>query len=227
MVYYEHVFGTGINDINMLATRTFIDESRIQDYKDEFAATSCIFVPGFLSGNVLDNILKRLKEIAFETKFETGSSGKFGKVLFVPLQNPAIFTFQLLLNNRDLFSVLEEITGCIEIGNFVGRIHRSLGGERHAIEWHSDDSDNRLLAITLCLGTDEYTGGKFQLRAAESEHIIREFGQLNPGDAIIFKISPELLHQLTTVETGSRTVGVGWFRSEPDFNTFASTYLKP
>jgi len=211
----------------MIATRTFIDESRIQEYKDEFAATSCIFVPEFLSGKILDNILKKLEDTAFETKFETENAQKFGKVLFVPLLNPILFTFQLLLNNRDLFSVLEEITGCIEIGNFMGRIHRSLGGEGHAIEWHSDNSDNRLLAMTLCLGADQYTGGKLQLREADNEHIIREFGQLNAGDAIIFKISPKLDHRLTTVETGCRTVGVGWFRSEPDFNTFASTFLKP
>jgi hypothetical protein len=211
----------------MLATTSFIDESKIQDYKDEFAATNCIFVPGFLSGNVLNNILRKLDNTTFETKFETENAQKFGKVLFVPLTNPILFTFQLLLNNRDLFSALEEITGCVEIGNFMGRIHRSLGGEDHAIEWHSDNSDSRLLAITLCLGTDQYTGGKLQLREADSEHIIREFGQLNAGDAIIFKISPGLKHRLTTVKTGCRTVGVGWFRSEPDFNTFASTVLKP
>ncbi len=211
----------------MLAIRTFIDESKIESYKDEFTATNCIFVPGFLSGSVLDNILKKLRDTTFETKFETESSQKFGKVLFVPLQNPVIFTFHLLLNNRDLFSVLEEITGCAEIGNFMGRIHRSLGGEDHAIDWHADTSDNRLLAMTLCLGTDQYTGGKLQLREADSEHIIREFGQLNAGDAILFKISPGLKHRLTIVETGCRTVGVGWFRSEPDFNTFALSYLKP
>ena len=211
----------------MIATRTFIDESKIQDYKDEFAATSCIFIPELLSGNILRNILKKLDETTFETKFETDSSGKFGKVLFVPLQNPVVFTFQLLLNDRDFFSMLQEITSCAEIGNFVGRIHRSLGGENHAIEWHSDNSDNRLLAMTLCLGTDEYTGGKFQMRETEGEQIVREFGQLNPGNAIIFKISPGLEHRLTSVETGRRTVGVGWFRSKPDFNTFASSYLKP
>jgi hypothetical protein len=211
----------------MIATRTFIDETRIQNYKDEFAATNCIFVPQLLSGPVLDKLLTKLESTTFETKYEKDSSGKFGEVLFVPLPNPAVFTFQLLLNNRDFFSMLEEVTGCATIENFMGRIHRSIGGDDHGIAWHSDNSDNRLLAITLCLGTDDYTGGKLQLRKKESENIIREFGQLNAGDAIIFKISAGLQHRLTTVDTGKRTVGVGWFRSAPDFNTFASSYLRP
>jgi hypothetical protein len=211
----------------MIATGTFIDEALIQIYREEFALTSCILVPGFLSGNVLENILKKLGKAPFQTKFEMNEMNKFGKVLFVPINDPVVFTFQLLLNNRDLFSTLQEITKCDSIGNFVGRIHRSEEGGDHAIGWHSDNSDTRLLAITLCLGTEDYTGGKFQIRKTGDDNIIKEFGQLTAGDAIIFKISPGLEHRLTTLETGKRTVGVGWFRAQPDFTTFASMHLKP
>jgi len=211
----------------MIATGTFIDEALIQHYREEFASTNCILVPGFLSGNVLESILKKLNLAPFQTKFEMNEMNKFGKVLFVPVNAPVVFTFQLLLNNPDLFSMLQDIAQCDHIGNFTGRIHRSEEGGDHAIGWHSDNSDNRLLAITLCLGTDDYTGGKFQIRKTGDEHIIKEFGQLNAGDAIIFKISPDLEHRLTTLENGRRTVGVGWFRSQPDFTTFASMHLKP
>jgi len=211
----------------MIATRTFIDKALIEKYRKEFELTNCIFVPEFLSGDILENVLKKLEQATFETKFETDRTNKLGKVLFVPLNEPVAFAFRLLFNNPDLFSMLQEITQCGHIGNFVGRIHRSLGGEDHAIEWHSDNADNRLLAMTLCLGTDDYTGGKFQLRSIDNENIIREFGQLQAGDAIIFKISPGLKHRLTNLETGRRTVGVGWFRSAPDFNTFAAMHLKP
>jgi len=211
----------------MIATGTFIDEAVIQDLRDEFASTNCILVPGFLSGSILENILKKLERAPFQTKFEMNEMNKFGKVLFVPVNDPIVFMFQFLLNNRDLFSTLQEITQCGHIGNFVGRIHRSEEGGDHAIGWHSDNSDTRLLAITLCLGTDDYTGGKFQIRKTNDDNIVKEFGQLKAGDAIIFKISTELEHRLTTLETGRRTVGVGWFRSQPDFATFASKHLKP
>ncbi|MBS1522332.1 MAG: 2OG-Fe(II) oxygenase [Bacteroidetes bacterium] len=211
----------------MIATKTFIDNTSIEKYRDEFESTHCVFIPGFLSGNTLENILRKLQTATFQTKFETDNTNKLGKVLFIPLSDPVVFTFWLLLNNPELFSMLQEITQCGHIGNFVGRIHRSEGGEDHSIEWHSDNTDNRLLAITLCLGTDDYTGGKLQIKSKDDENIIREFGQLTAGDAIIFKISPHLKHRLTNLETGRRTVGIGWFRSEPDFDTFAAMHLKP
>jgi hypothetical protein len=211
----------------MVATNTFIDETRIESYRDEYIDTNCIFLPGFLPQATLNMLLKKLADIRFQTKFEMDDRNKFGKLLLVPQNDPLLFIFQMLINNTALFSALEEITGCEPIGNFMGRIHRSEEGEQHGIEWHGDNSDNRLLAMTLGLGTRDYTGGKLQIRETGSDQTIREFGRLNAGDAIVFKIAPGLQHRLTVLETGQRTVGVGWFRSKPDFATFAATHLKP
>ncbi|HJP62136.1 MAG TPA: 2OG-Fe(II) oxygenase [Mucilaginibacter sp.] len=211
----------------MVVTNTFIDDTKIQSYREEYAHTNCIFLPGFLSRGALNSLLKKLDNVQFQTKLEMDERNKFGKVLFVPQTDPILFIFQLLINDPALFAVLEEITGCGSIGNFVGRVHRSEEGEQHGIEWHGDNSDNRLLAMTLGLGSYKYTGGKLQIRETGNEEIIREFEHLNAGDAVIFKISPLLQHRLTILETGQRTVGVGWFRSKPDFATFAATYLRP
>lgn len=211
----------------MALTNIFINSNNIQYYQEEYAKTGSFLLSGFLHAGALNNILRKLKEVRFETKFEIDEQNKFGKTLFVPQNNPVLFIFQLLLNNIELFSVLQNITGCDNIGNFVGRIHRSEEGGQHGIEWHGDNSDNRLLAMTLGLDTCDYSGGKLQMRETGSEKIIREFGHINAGDAVIFKISPGLQHRLTVLETGQRTVGVGWFRSEPDFATFSANYLKP
>lgn len=211
----------------MVANNTFIDNTRIESYREEYVRTNCIFLPGFLPQAALNYLLKKISNIQFQTKFEMDDRNKFGKLLLVPQNDPLLIIFQLLMNNTGLFSVLEEITGCEPIGNFMGRIHRSEEGEQHGIEWHSDNSDNRLLAMSLGLGTSDYTGGKLQVREKGSDQTIREFGQLNAGDAIIFKIAPVLQHRLTVLETGQRTVGVGWFRSKPDLATFAAAHLKP
>ncbi|MGN6398635.1 MAG: 2OG-Fe(II) oxygenase [Mucilaginibacter sp.] len=205
----------------------FIDDTKIQSYKQEYADTYSILLPGFLPPSVLNNFLRKLDKVQFQTKFEMDESNKFGQVLFVPQNDTLLFFFQFIINNPGLFSILQELTGCGSIGNFVGRIHRSQEGEQHGIDWHGDNSDNRLLAMTLGLGTCDYSGGKLQMRETGSEKIIREFGHINAGDAVIFKISPGLQHRLTVLDTGQRTVGVGWFRSEPDFATFSANYLKP
>jgi hypothetical protein len=208
-------------------TNFYIDDSKLECYQTEYANTNCVFLPGLLKKNVLDNLINKIGNIEFETKYETDDENKFGKVLFIPLNATILFTFQMIFNNKELFALLEKITGCQQIGNFVGRIHRSEEGGGHEIKWHGDNADSRLLAMTLNLGTDRYTGAEFQLRETATEKMLREFGQTEAGDAFIFKIAPELQHRLAPLKTGKRTVGVGWFRQNPDMATFLKTYLKP
>ena len=207
-------------------TKFNIDPNKIEEYKKEYKETHCVFFPSFIEKTALNNLVDRLEQTEFYTKMEKDEhSGEFGKVLFMPLNNPVPFMFHMLMNDRQLFKQLEAITGCGDIGNFMGRIHRSEGGEQHQIEWHGDNTDTRLLAMTLNLGRTNYTGAKFQMRKKGDDKIIREFGQTEPGDAFIFEIHPDLQHRLSLVETGTRTVGVGWFRAEPDYNTFAKQYF--
>ena len=120
----------------------------------------------------------------------------------------------MIFNDKNLFNFLQTITNCKKINNFNGRIHRSVGLQEHEIDWHGDNVDNRLLAMTISLGIDKYIGGSLQIREKVLKNILGEFYQLNAGDAIIFQISPDLEHRLTKVELGTRTVGVGWFRSK-------------
>lgn len=208
-----------------LVNNTHIDKKSIEQYKAEFTNTGCVFLPGLLEHKVLQNFINKLSKTPFETKYETEQAGKFGKVLYVPPQSPVMYAFHMLFNNAELFTAIEAVTGCGQIGNFAGRIHRSEEAENHKIDWHGDNADNRLLAMTLSLGEERYTGGRFEMRKKGSSQLLREFGQLEAGDAIIFKIAPDLEHRLTELETGRRTVGVGWFRSEPDQKTFMANYL--
>jgi len=198
-----------------MLSKIFLDECKIERYKHEFAETGCVFLPGFLEKNTLQNLLNKIEKSTFQTKWEGKEDNKFGKVLALPRESVTVFLFTAVLNNPGVFKMMQYIADCGRIGNFVGRIHRSEAGEDHEIGWHSDASDNRLLAVTLSLGTDRYSGAKLQIRETGSENITKEFGQLEAGDAVIFKIDRKLEHRLSILESGRRTVGVGWFRS-PD-----------
>src|SRR6185312_6433853 len=112
MVYLNCIYKTGLSHIilYMIATKTSINEASIEKYREEFESTNCIFVPDFLSGHHLENILKKLDQATFKTKFETDRTNKLGKVLYVPFNEPVSFAFGLLLNNPELFSMLQEIT---------------------------------------------------------------------------------------------------------------------
>lgn len=192
-------------------SKIIIQQEKIKDYRDEFARNSCVFIPELIEKNFLKTFLPKIEKSIFNEKEEAGDY-KFGKVLFVPLTEPSVFILHVLLNDKVFFQALQQITHCPTIKDFVGRIHRSEG-KQHEINWHGDNSDNRLLAISLGLGMDRYEGAQFQLREKESKKMLAEYGQLEAGDAILFKISPELEHRLAPIEKGRRTVGVGWFRS--------------
>jgi hypothetical protein len=60
----------------------------------------------------------------------------------------------------------------------------------------------------------------FQLR--DGLGVVRsEIGRMTPGDAFLFRIGEGWEHRLTAVESGRRTVAVGWFLREPDWQQFA------
>ena len=190
---------------------TKFDKKKLQE---DYEKSKCIYLPKLIEEKPLRRLLEKIENITFEIKFETADQEKFGKILFVPQDEPVIFIFNMIFNDKNLFNFLQTITNCKKINNFNGRIHRSVGLQEHEIDWHGDNVDNRLLAMTISLGIDKYIGGSLQIREKVLKNILGEFYQLNAGDAIIFQISPDLEHRLTKVELGTRTVGVGWFRSK-------------
>jgi hypothetical protein len=199
----------------------------LEALRAEFAQKHCVLLPQILAPDLLEFLGRQLAQASFVTKLEREADEEFGKVLFIPESEPALFVLHLLLNNLSLFEALEHITECGAIGNFTGRIHQSAPGGDHKIDWHGDNADHRLLGLTLNLGDEDYTGGLFQLRNKQTQQVVCELPRKPPGDAFVFRISPGLQHRLTMLRSGGRrTVGVGWFRSHPDLRSFSRDYFK-
>src|SRR5882724_2697387 len=198
----------------------------IEALRREFQRRKCVRLPNLIEDSLLTEFVEKLKNTDFHPKTEGGPGDEFGQVLFVPDTQPALFLFQLLMNNPDLFQIIQQITGCPANGNFFGRIHRSSPGPEHKIEWHGDNSDHRLVGLSVNLSDDTFSGGSFQIREKKSEMILNEITNTQVGDAFIFGIDPELQHRLLSVSGGgNRTVGVGWFRSLPTRATFAKDFF--
>lgn len=202
------------------------DINQLARLRDEFNEKHCVLIRQFLEPALLEYLLRQISKSRFITKLEMNDDDEFGKVLFIPTDEPVLFIFNMIMNNQALFRTVEEVTGCQKIGNFFGRIHSSEPDSNHRIAWHGDNTDTRLLGVTVNLGIDNFSGGKFQLREKDSEKIVCEIGQTQAGDAFIFRIDPNLQHRLTVVESGGRrTVGVGWFRAEPAWETFSKNFF--
>jgi len=199
----------------------------LEKLRSEFARQSCVLLPQLIGPSLVEHLQRQVAAARLVTKFEGDENGQFGKVLFVPPTKPALFVFHLIMNNRKLFNAIEDITQCLPIGNFFGRLHSSVPGGNHHIDWHGDNADHRLLGLTIDLSGAAYDGGVFQLRRKDSEDILCEVPRRQAGDAFVFRIATDLQHRLTVIEGGGpRTVGVGWFRSQPDFGAFAKSYFQ-
>ena len=202
------------------------DDGEITALRQEYARRKCVRLPNLIEETLLTQFVDKLKHSEFVPKSEGESGDEFGRVLFVPGTQTGLFLFQMLMNSPELFRIIEKITDCPTIGNFFGRIHRSSPGPEHQIAWHGDNTDHRLVGLSVNLGDEQFSGGAFQIRDKQSETILNEISNTVMGDAFIFGIHPDLQHRLLPVTGGGdRTVGVGWFRSFPDRATFGKNFF--
>lgn len=184
----------------------------------ELTDTGIALLPEFLGGPVLKRLLRQVESANFITRHEvTAENVIFGTTQFVPKTEPPMETIHFVLNQPPLLSVVQAALGCVPIYNFVGRVHRTREGSGEQIGWHRDTADYRLVGLNINLGIQEFSGGVFQIRGPENRQ--REVKHVRAGDAFLFQIDHVWQHRLTPVESGERTVAVGWFRSgHPDTN---------
>ncbi|SRR6266851_6825172 len=143
-------------------------------------------------------------------------------------QNSAFGMLLLSMNDEKLFRMIESITRCDRIGCFEGRVYRVIPGQGHHDSWHSDMAENRLVAMSINLGTEVYDGGTLQIRDAVSERIVSEVPNVGSGDGIIFGLSAGLQHRITEVKGKAlKTAFAGWFRAKPGFLSFLKGVDKP
>lgn len=207
--------------IQLTQTAIVSEPGDIARLKQEFAETGCARLPGFLAPPILKSLIEWIESAQFEERHETRDDGEvFGATLFVPQTEPVFFLLQFILNRPDLYRISEQVSGCPRIGNFIGRLHRTTPAASQHIDWHRDLVDARRLGFCINLSSEPYTGGLFQIRDPEYR-VTASVGPSAPGDACFFRIDNGWQHRLTSVESGCRTVGVGWFRTNPDWCAYA------
>lgn len=189
----------------------------LQRLREEFDRQHCILLPQIIAPDLLTWVLGRLEQEKFDPYIHGEGIG-----VDSDLKDPiCINLLTVLANDHRLFDFVRQITGCPAIGSFIGRCYRMLPNAGHYDSWHDDVADHRMIAMSLNLSPKPYSGGVLQIRDRESrKQILREVANTGLGNAILFRVSKKLQHQLTEV-TGSvpKTAFVGWFRSEPDFRT--------
>lgn len=188
----------------------------VDQLRAEFAATGCAMLPGFLSPPVLRVLTKQLEKGRFEVTEEVGreSGHVLGTTFKMPQAEPAVVALNFILNSPALLDLAARVADSPPLASFVGRLHRTAANSGQHIDWHGDIADFRAVGLDINLSSEDYQGGLFQIRGPDLQ-VRREIGSWFAGDAFLFRIMDNWQHRLTHVESGLRTVGVGWFRTQP------------
>jgi len=192
-----------------------IGDGDAERLRAEYLATGVAVMPRFLAEPTLSALLKKINPEAFAFKTEPNVKGS---TLFMPSTDPALESLHFMLNRPELFALVSRIAAIPVPGTFFSRLHRTIPQLGMDLDWHDDGVDGRILGLNINLSTETYTGGLLQVRNPDKQ-TVGEVGQLPPGDAFLFRIGDRWEHRLTPVESGARTVAVGWFRLGKEWST--------
>jgi hypothetical protein len=178
----------------------------------EFREKHFIKLPELLDSQLLQAMQRKIDKAEFYERVH-GQIGSNKELCMRDHSTSVLLHF--LLNNQELYHLVQRITGSPQIHGFEGRVYRVIEGGGCHDAWHNDLADSRLSALSINLSSEIYSGGVLQMRMATSSEIINEIPNTGYGDAILFKISPDLQHRITEVEgTVPKTAFAGWFLSQ-------------
>lgn len=214
-----------IIQITKSGTKLLGSKKDLKKLQEEFDKNHCIKLAQFLEPSLLKFIQNELNKNKFyEDKYKVG---KVNAVGFLPSDKTIVSLLHFLVNDSDLFQLIQGITDCSKVGCFTGRVYSKIPGLGQYDSWHDDLSDNRMVSMSINLSKGIYSGGILQICDAASKKIIHEVANTGFGDGIIFRISPKLKHRVTKVEGDvTRTAFTGWFRSTPDYKPIFSPFFK-
>ncbi|MBI3591533.1 MAG: 2OG-Fe(II) oxygenase [Candidatus Melainabacteria bacterium] len=202
-------------------TKNSLSSKELDSFKKEFNKKHCILLPKFIHSDLLKSIQDEIKLCKFSKRIHKG----IGEELYLK-NNKLIGLLFFMLNQKKLFHIIKKITGCNKIESFLGRVYKFVPRLGHFDTWHNDLKDNRLLALSINLSTDIYSGGVFQIRNRYSKKVIHEIKNTGFGDAILFRLRKDLEHKVTNVRSKvSKIAYAGWFRVKPRTNNFTKKQL--
>ncbi|MET0393840.1 MAG: 2OG-Fe(II) oxygenase [Chitinophagaceae bacterium] len=193
-----------------------LNDAVADQLKQEFEQKHSIFLPQLVEESILQKIIRDIESASFYENEHTSKDKVFATDLSIQSKNIALHQIRFVLNNPQLFQLIEHISGCLPIKGFACRIYKNLPGAGHHLDWHDDTSvPSRLVGLSINLGREKYSGGVFQLREKGKEELLREVRCGNPGDTHIFRVSSDLEHRVTqTTGEHPRIASAGWFFSE-------------
>lgn len=182
-------------------------------WRREFAAGHLIRIAGLIEPSLLAWLRRSLESAPFVVRVHASLDPPAVDLGLADERLAA--TLFTLLNDRVLFDVVRDITGCDQIGCYWPVVYRMEPNGAHHDTWHDDLDGNRMVVMSVNLG-EPYEGGLLKLRERATGRILHEVANTGPGDAMLFRLGPGFDHYVSPV-TGrvAKMALAGWFQRTP------------
>jgi hypothetical protein len=181
--------------------------------REEYDRDHYVILPQLYEPTLLEEIMRRVDAAPFLPK----DHGDVGLELCMDDSvTEAMMGF--FPNNPIFLRLVEQITGQPRLGEFIGRVYRMTSSDGHWDNWHDDCFNQRVVTMSLNLSRQRYAGGALQIKLRDSDEIIQEIHNTEFGDALLFRISKQLMHRVQDVKGDiPKTAFAGWFLEVEDF----------
>lgn len=191
------------------------DAGGVERLRGDFDRHGWVRLPGLLDPPLLAFVLDELDRAEWAALAKDFFSEQ------VVQGGAALRLLVFLTNSPRLLDVVHAVTACGPFSWFDGRIYRMAAGGEHYDDWHDDFVEGRRVALSLNLNRRPYGGGHLYLRRTDGSVPDFEIRNTMPGDAILFRLSKDVLHRVDPVRgPDPKTAFAGWFNDrEPDLLT--------
>lgn len=180
-----------------------------------FSDQHFVHLRGLIERSFLDQLVDRIEQVEFREDL-TDNIGCVERCA-----DPRIdHGMQFMLNQEPILKTISSIVGK-EVHRWLGNTVRRTPGADHFSNWHNDttppveiegDRYRRVVPLSLNLTRHRFEGGNLRMRTVPDEKEFADIENKEPGDALMFRIGPDLQHRVADVTgTVPRLVHVGWF----------------
>ena len=178
----------------------------------KFARDHYVILPQLFEPALLEQILRRVHDAKFLPRDHIGIA-----LELCMADNMTTAMLRFLPSNPAFLRIVEHITGNPHIGEFVGRVYKMESSGGHYDSWHDDCIEHRVVTMSVNLSPRPFQGGALQLKHLHSEAILQEICNTGLGDALLFRISADLVHRVQGVIGDHPKIALaGWFTEGDD-----------